>query len=172
MGKLSAEGGNIGLVANAIRSKGGTSSTLKFPTGFVSAITNMSMSSSCVTGSVTVSTNDELTIPVTNLSKIQSLCLIQTDYFTNSKLVLDSVILFMAEDGSDVVVGKEITVTAGAVAGSTHATTSDNRITLHNNLNIGADFVYVTAEEDGIKIMTCYTDQYFRGTYTYYIYGS
>lgn len=161
MGKLSAEGDNIELVANAIRSKGGTSSTIKFPTGFVSAIENMSLVSKCVSGTFSSGGSKSVTLSISGMTKIHSISIwISGNKNSSSDLVLDMLTVIMSDDGR--------TVEAGCECSSTYMHYTDCYV--EPMAAGGANSIEFDDEASTIKITPIWSD--FNATYTYYIYGS
>lgn len=80
---------NLKSVADAIRTKGRTSANLAFPSGFVSAINNISAGANCVKGSFTVpSTGNSYTLEF-GKSFSKYIFLIEADD-TSKEAILDS----------------------------------------------------------------------------------
>lgn len=74
MANYLASDSDLTSIANAIRTKGGTSASLEFPTDFVSAIANMQVINKA-SGTVTLASNGTITIPH-NLNSLRVVCLV------------------------------------------------------------------------------------------------
>lgn len=84
MSKLVIDTSDLTSVADAIREKGGTSATLNFPDGMVSAIRNIPMKSMRISKVVDITTaSNLLTIPISGINTVQSIhvCLIDDDVY-------------------------------------------------------------------------------------------
>lgn len=163
MAKRSAEGDNLVKVADAIREKGDTSDTLSFPDGMVSAIRNIECLSTCIASSFIIETTgvDEVKLPVTGLTKLQSIYLFRPDYSsTADQMTIDSLFIVFASDGS-------------TIEAVTSTSINTNNISTSNFRNLNSDItLQVIVTSSGIEIYSHKNyEGYFFGKYYYCIYG-
>lgn len=101
MSKVVVDESSLTSVANAIRSKGGTSDKLTFPDGMVSAIENIPLLSSRKSVVVEVSTpSSMLAIPISGISTLQMVCVSMIDDDSYDGIRLFTLILFFNSSNS------------------------------------------------------------------------
>lgn len=161
MGKRSVDGDNIELVANAIRSKGGTTATLGFPDAMATAIKNMPLLSKRINGTVKASGSTSITIPTTGLTTIQSINIYASKSKPSStELLVDTINIIMSDDGS--------AVSGWSLSSSTYARYTNFRFFPMNDGNELT--VALNASNVVIKVGGGY-GIVFNNTYTYDVFG-
>jgi hypothetical protein len=165
MAKRSVEESSLDSIANAIREKTGSKWALKFPDEMIYTIEQLKKPSTRKSGTVTLDYGPTIfiTIPVTDLTKIQTVYLRRVydpELYINDRIV-DTLTMFFNADTATL-------ETATATSYNNYARTS----VFYNLNNNSKERLTVYMSESGLGIeSSMHFEGYFYGTYYYEVLG-